>query len=171
MAWAGETIGNPITGERVTWLATSADTGGKLLRFEWSVAPGGAVAAAHAHPFQQERFDFTAGSARMRLGGRVVKLRAPKVVEVRPGLVHRVWNDDDDDLRATIEFRPALRTEEFFEQLWGGRLNRWGMPTLGLAVALARADYLDEVRLPLLPLAAQRAIQRILVTLGDALGA
>ena len=169
MARAGETIENPITGERVTWLATSADTEGELLRLEWTVAPGGAVAAAHVHPFQEERFEFRAGSARMRLGRRVVKVDAPHVVEVPPGVAHRVWNAGDEELRAVIEFRPALRTESFFEQLWDGRLNRRGMPTFGLAVELARANYLDEVRLPWIPLAAQRALQTVLVASGKAL--
>ena len=41
----GDTIANPITGERVTFLTTSAETGGELVVIDAAVAPGGFVAA------------------------------------------------------------------------------------------------------------------------------
>jgi hypothetical protein len=51
----GQTIENPLTGERVTFLRTARDTGGKSVLIEVGVEPGGAVAAAHVHPHQTER--------------------------------------------------------------------------------------------------------------------
>ncbi len=46
----GETIENPITGERITFLATSADTDGEAVVIETVVEPHGFVAAASSLP-------------------------------------------------------------------------------------------------------------------------
>jgi hypothetical protein len=58
----GDTIENPVTGERITFLATSADTGGEAVVIETVVEPDGFVAAAHVHPSQTERFAVAAGT-------------------------------------------------------------------------------------------------------------
>ena len=34
MAFSGQTIDNPVSGERITFIQTAADTGGELLEFE-----------------------------------------------------------------------------------------------------------------------------------------
>jgi hypothetical protein len=52
MIRTGDTIENPITGERMTFRKTSADTGGEAVVVEVVVQPNGAVAAAHVHPSQ-----------------------------------------------------------------------------------------------------------------------
>jgi hypothetical protein len=49
MATAGETIENPVTGERFKWHQTAADTGGRLVRHEGWVRPGGGVRTEHVH--------------------------------------------------------------------------------------------------------------------------
>ena len=56
MIRTGDTIENTATGERLTFLATSADTDGEAVVVRCTVQPGGAVAAAHVHPSQTERF-------------------------------------------------------------------------------------------------------------------
>ena len=62
MIRTGDTIENPITGERVTVLATSVDTHGEAVVIETIVQPHGFVAAAHVHPAQSERFAVQAAS-------------------------------------------------------------------------------------------------------------
>jgi hypothetical protein len=61
MIRTGDTIENPITGERVTFLATAVDTDGEAVVIEAVVQPHGFVAAAHVHPAQSERFAVEAG--------------------------------------------------------------------------------------------------------------
>ncbi|MDQ3987417.1 MAG: hypothetical protein M3280_13085 [Actinomycetota bacterium] len=83
MIRAGETIENPVTGERVTFLKTSAETDGEMVLTETTVAPGGFVAAEHIHPHQSERFEilqFDPGDRRER------RLNGPPV----PGVKRRV---------------------------------------------------------------------------------
>lgn len=48
----GKTITNKITGEKITWVETSADTNGKYILFEFDVAPKGYVPVRHIHPSQ-----------------------------------------------------------------------------------------------------------------------
>lgn len=69
MIRSGQTIENPLTGERVLVRKTAADTGGELVVIEVEVEPGGFVAAAHVHPGQEERFALLAG----RLARRVAR--------------------------------------------------------------------------------------------------
>ena len=48
----GDTIENPVTGERITFLSTSADTDGEAVVIETVVKPDGFVRRARA-PFQR----------------------------------------------------------------------------------------------------------------------
>ena len=77
MIRAGDTIENPVTGERLVFKQTSADTNGEYVLFECFVKPSGFVAAAHVHPFQEERFQVLEGSVTFRIDGQ----RSP----ARPG--------------------------------------------------------------------------------------
>ncbi len=43
MAYAGQTITNAVSGERITFIRTSADTGGEVLEVELELAPDGHV--------------------------------------------------------------------------------------------------------------------------------
>ena len=63
MIRTGTTIYNQVTGERVTFLATAADTDGEAVVIETVVQPHGFVAAAHIHPAQSERFAVKSGSS------------------------------------------------------------------------------------------------------------
>jgi hypothetical protein len=70
MIRAGDTIENPVTGERATFLKTSAETGGELVLIETTVAPDGFVAAEHIHPYQSERFEVLSGRSSSGWTGR-----------------------------------------------------------------------------------------------------
>ncbi|MGZ6708666.1 MAG: cupin domain-containing protein, partial [Solirubrobacteraceae bacterium] len=72
MAYAGQSITNPVSGERFTFLRTAADTGGELLEFLLELTPDGAVPGAHVHPEQTETFHVVEGTMAFRLGLRRV---------------------------------------------------------------------------------------------------
>lgn len=55
MIHAGDSIENPVTGERLVFRQTSRETGGEAVVIETHVQPGGFVAAGHVHPHQEER--------------------------------------------------------------------------------------------------------------------
>jgi oxalate decarboxylase/phosphoglucose isomerase-like protein (cupin superfamily) len=68
MIRAGDTIVNPVTGERLVFELTSQDTNGESTRFDTYVEPGGTVAAAHMHPYQMEIFTVIEGRLGMIAG-------------------------------------------------------------------------------------------------------
>ena len=53
----GQTLENPVTGERFSFTDTAASTDGELLAFELALGAGGAVPLPHVHPIQTERFE------------------------------------------------------------------------------------------------------------------
>jgi hypothetical protein len=144
-----------------------------LLSFEYFLRPRGSVPLAHVHPFQEERFHIISGAARIRVGRRKVSVGPGESVVVPAGTIHRLWNAGAEELHAVVEFRPALRTEQGFEQLFGlareGKLGSRGIPN-PLRMAVMAGEYLDEVALPFLPRRLQRGLFALLAPAGRALG-
>ena len=68
MAYSGQIIHNPVSGERIEFLRTAADTDGELLEIELELAADGHVPGAHVHPEQEERFKVLEGTIKFRLG-------------------------------------------------------------------------------------------------------
>ena len=170
---AGHTIENPVTGEIVHFRRTGAETGGDVVEIEVTVKPGGAVAAAHVHPFQTERFEVLAGTLEFRTGRRSQTASVGDVLTVTPGTPHRFENVGEVPARFVCEVRPALQFERFLETMFAlaadGKTNRKGMPSpLRLAV-IAKAHF-DDVRLPHLPAFAQRAALATGAALGRLVG-
>ena len=126
---AGESIENPLTGERITFVRTAADTGGEVLELESTWAWAGRRTPEHVHPEMEERFEVLEGEARIRVAGEERPVRTGEVVRVPPGTPHEAWNPAENTARLRLEFRPALRWEEFVDRLF----------------ALAREDRMSEV--------------------------
>lgn len=103
MAKAGDTIDNPITGERVIFLQTGKETEGQLLQIDLSVRPGGFVAAEHVHPLQQERFLIKSGHITLRIDGNVQQCMAGDEVTIPAGTPHVWWNSGQEELRVVVE--------------------------------------------------------------------
>jgi quercetin dioxygenase-like cupin family protein len=154
MIRAGDSIENPVTGERLVFEKTSAETNGEYVLFECFVKPSGFVAAAHVHPFQDERFQVLEGTVSFRIDGQELSASPGDTVLVVAGRKHQFWNAGDDEVRFACEVRPALQFEQLIETMFSlaqaGKTNRKGMPNpLRLAV-IARAHF-DTVRLPFPP--------------------
>jgi quercetin dioxygenase-like cupin family protein len=171
----GQTVDNPVTGERFTFTHTAASTGGELLAFDFALRPGGAVPIPHVHPVQTERFEVTAGTMRFRVGLRTVIAEPGDVVEVEPGVMHSFANDGDEEARLRVEVRPALAMEEMFadvvELAEAGRMTRRGLPRNLLDLALLARTYDAEAHAPLLGVRLQRFLLAPLVWLARARGA
>ena len=82
----GQTLENPVTGERFTFTHTAASTDGELLAFDFALRPGGSVPIPHVHPIQTERFEVREGRMRFRVGLRTLIAGPGDVVEVAPGV-------------------------------------------------------------------------------------
>jgi quercetin dioxygenase-like cupin family protein len=169
MIRAGDTLENPITGERLVFRQTSRETGGEAAVIETYVQPNGFVAAAHVHPAQEERFEVLRGAVGFKVGRKKQVAGPGQRLTVPAGTPHRFWNAGDEVAHFVCEIRPALQFESLIETMFAlaaeGRTNRKGMPNpLHLAV-IAEAHF-DTVRLPFPP----ALLQRIALALGSPLG-
>jgi len=173
MARQGQTIHNPVSGERITFLQTAADTNGERLEFELELSPDGRVPGAHVHPEQEERFHVLAGTMTFRLGLRRISASAGETVIVPAGRVHKFANGGSDVARARVEVLPALDMEELLcttaELALEGKVLRSGMPK-PLHLALFVRRFSREVRAPFPPAWLVRALMSPLAALATARG-
>jgi quercetin dioxygenase-like cupin family protein len=165
----GQTVENPVTGERFTFTETAASTDGELLAFDFGLRPGGAVPIPHVHPIQTERFEVIDGRVSFRVGMRRIQAEPGDVVEVEPGVAHSFANAGDDEAKMRVEVRPALAMENMFADVVAmakaGRMNRRGMPRNLLELATLARKYDQEAHAPLLGVRLQRVLLAPLVFL------
>src|SRR5436190_10998695 len=115
MAYKGQTLSNPISGETIVFRATSADTNGEYLSIDLHLSPDGHVPGMHVHPKQEERFEVVAGMMEFRLGRRKIVARAGDVVTVPAGRAHKFANGGDEEAVCRVTVTPALKMEQLFE--------------------------------------------------------
>jgi mannose-6-phosphate isomerase-like protein (cupin superfamily) len=170
----GESIENPVNGERITWVDTADTTAGELLAFDLSLRPGAAVAAEHRHLRQEERFRVDTGRIGLSVDGAERTVEPGEEVTVPAGVAHRWWNDGQVEAKVRVELRPALDTQKFFETFFGlardGQTNSKGIPGI-LQIAVAYRDL--GTSCPTLikpPLLVQRVIFVLLAPIGRLLG-
>ena len=158
----GQTLENPVTGERFTFTDTAATTDGELLAFELGLRPGGAVPIPHVHPIQTERFEVVEGLMRFRVGLRRRFAGPGEVVEVAPGVLHSFANAGDEEARVRVEVRPALAMEEMLAEVVAmaeaGLMNRRGMPRRLRDLARLARKYDQEAHAPGLSVGMQRLL-------------
>jgi quercetin dioxygenase-like cupin family protein len=169
MIRVGDTIENPVTGERIVFRQTSRETNGAAVVIETYVQPNGFVAAAHVHPSQEERFEVLRGVVGFKIGGEKIVAGPGRRITVPAGTPHKFWNAGDDEAQFVCEIRPALQFESLLETMFAlaadGKTNRKGMPNLLRLAVIAHAHF-DTVRLPFPP----TIVQRIGLALGSPAG-
>jgi quercetin dioxygenase-like cupin family protein len=173
MARTGEELRHPVTGERIIWRKVAGDTDGALLQGDLFALPQASPAAPHVHPRQEERFEVVSGSLRFSIGGIESTLGAGDVAVVPPGTAHTWWNVGEDEAQVLADVRPALRTEMFFETLFGlaadGKTDRRGLPG-PLQLATLVTEFRDEVHLARPPVVVQRLLFVPLAAVGRLAG-
>ena len=133
MPHAGQEI-EGYGGFRLKLITTGAETGGDLLEMEATYGEGGVLPPEHLHPNQAERFEVLEGAVRTVISGVERRYEAGETFEVPAATPHQMTADEPSRMR--WEIRPALRTAEFFEQLYATG-----------DIAALMAEFRDEVRL------------------------
>jgi mannose-6-phosphate isomerase-like protein (cupin superfamily) len=161
MAYTGQTLENPVSGERITFTQTAADTNGELLAFDMTLSPDGNVPGTHVHPEQEERFEIVSGTMKFRLGFKKIVAGPGETVVVPAGARHRFDNAGDEPVEVRVEVRPALKMEALLENTVAlareGKTTRKGMPK-PIHLALFVREYEREVRAPFPPPAIVKAL-------------
>ena len=150
MAYAGQTIDNPVTGEHITFLTTTSETRGEFLRFDCRVEPGKARLAPHLHTSQTERFTMLEGTLGARVGDEIYTLLPGQSLTLPARVVHQWWNPTDETVRFQVEVTPARNLEATLEAICG----------------MAQFGKLSETYLPVIPV----WLQRIGLTMGATMG-
>ena len=173
MFHTGEMIENPVTGERIRFRRTTAETNGELVAIEVTVQPNGFVAAARVHAYHSERFEILSGAVEFRIAKERIIAGEGDVVTVEPGTPHSFRNLGLAEAHFVTELRPALQFERLIKTMFtlaaGGRTNRRGMPNPVWLAVIAKAHF-DDVRLPFPPVWMQRIGLAMGAPVGRALG-
>jgi mannose-6-phosphate isomerase-like protein (cupin superfamily) len=150
MAVTGQTLVNPVSGERITFRTTAAESNGELVAIDLELPPGGRVPGRlHLHPRQEERFEVVRGTMQFRLKRKRVLAGAGDSVDVPPGVSHDFANHGDETALVRVEIRPALKMEQLFETAVAlaeqGRTMLGGIPK-PLELALFTREFGEEVQ-------------------------
>ena len=169
MIKAGDTLVNPVTKERMTFLKTAAETNGDYVLIELRAEPEAVVAAAHVHPSQTETFEVLSGKLGAKVGRRKVEAGPGEVMVIEPGQAHKWWNAGDGELVFRAEVRPALQFEQLIETMFSlaadGKTNKKGMPN-PIRLAVIANHHFGDVQLPLVP----RWMQKAALAMGAPVG-
>jgi quercetin dioxygenase-like cupin family protein len=169
----GDTLYNPVTGEAMTFVTTSRETGGEYVEIELRADPEAFVAAAHVHPAQTETFEVLTGTLGVRVDGDTRTAGAGEVLVVEPGQPHKWWNAGESELVFRCKIRPALQFEQLIETMFAlaadGKTNKKGLPN-PLRLAVIAKAHLDTVVLPFPPVWAQKAALAVGAPVGRLLG-
>lgn len=104
-------------GDRVSFLATGADTHGSCFIVEGLAAPGGGP-PPHVHRFEDESFYILEGNITFHAGGQTIHAKPGDFIHVPRGTVHSLKNEGTVPGRALIIISPAGTTgmQQFFEE-------------------------------------------------------
>lgn len=166
MARPGQAISNPLTGERIVFQRTAAQTDGRRVEFEVALRPGGVIAGGpHRHRHTEDLL-VTAG----RLAGWIagvgpVSAGVGEQIAVPAGRDHVLANGALAVTRAQVVVQPAGRFEwvcELAFALASGRRPPGGRSRLGAARELLRLMREEEIVAALVPTSLQRAVLGLL---------
>ncbi len=121
----------------------------------------------HIHPLQEERFEVVSGRARFLIGEEYVELGPGDVGVVPPDTVHHWMALDDQPVRVTAFFAPALDVDQWFlnfeRELQAGNMDL-------LQAAVISREF-EGAPLPVSPPpAVMNLLVRVLAPIGRALG-
>jgi quercetin dioxygenase-like cupin family protein len=104
-------------GDRVSFLATGAETQGSCFIFEGLAAPGGGP-PPHIHQFEDESFYLLEGNVTFWAGGQTIHAKPGEFIHIPRGTVHSLKNEGTVPGRALIIISPAVPTgvQQFFEE-------------------------------------------------------
>ena len=170
MAQPGDEFKNPDGGVLV-FRQTADTTQGALLEVEATYPPGSDLPPAHFHPSQEERFEVISGTIRTIVQGEERYYGEGEVFTIPQGIPHQMHNNGEEPCRFLWQTRPVMKTEQFFETVWGlaqeGKMSSGG--SLLQMMVIGRA-YRDVFRLASPPQFVQSILFGIMAPIGKLRG-
>lgn len=177
MSGLSRVVGNPINGEKVTFLKTTEETNGEYLLFRTDLPPNTGI-FLHYHTELVESFEGVSGNLELTINGKKTVLKKGDKAVVPLNEVHEFFNPSDKFISFDAEIRPASTFEAFIRCGYGldtdGR--SFYMPFLKQylpknILLLGTLFEMGKFYVPYLPLFLQKAIFGILAKLSSWTGA
>lgn len=174
MAKTHDVMEHPVHGDRLTFLVTSEDSKGESLKFHLRLDGAAKGPPEHRHPTQTETYHVLSGRVGMKCDNEEHVLTGGQSFVVPVDAPHRFWNAGDTPAELTIELRPALRTEFFFETMYAlaqrGQVDKSGVPKNVLHFMTILDEFYGESILVGPPVFLQKLGAKVLGRLGRLLG-
>ena len=118
-------------GDRVTFLATGAESHENCFIVEGIIAPGGGP-PPHLHHSEDESFYILEGAATFQAGGQTIHAKPGDFIHVPRGTVHSIKNEGTTPAKAIVIISPAGPTgmQRFFEESFHPVTDRSASPPL-----------------------------------------
>ena len=156
-------VENPLSGERVTFLATAEETDGEYMRIRNETSAGAQGVVMHYHLAYTEAFEVLEGALLdVCVGGKEnhLVLAQGESVFVPPNTAHRFRNSSTSPVVFEVEIRPARNFEKSIRAQLGlvedGKTNDKAIPKNILELALLYE--LSESYVAGMPLSLQKGI-------------
>lgn len=158
-------IHNPVTGDRIAFLASPLAGEGDLLRFRCTLPPHGAGAPLHVHDTMIETFAVEAGVLEIDLGhGQTRLLTAGEDIAIAPGTPHGFRNPGAAPVVFVTTADPGEGLETFLRGMYAlaaaGETDAAGMPRDPRA--LGELLHSGNLVMPGIPRVIQRALLAVL---------
>jgi quercetin dioxygenase-like cupin family protein len=169
MAYEGQQISNPRTGQKMTFVELREE----LLRID-SVNPNSAEREpGHVHPKQESGAEVVSGSLVFEVEGQERRVGPGESISIAANTAHRFWNEREEDAHSIQYFKPALDIASFFETFFAlaqqGKLDAKGMPR-PLQLAVMVPEFEDEIHPLSPPWPVLRALTTVLAPIARARG-
>jgi quercetin dioxygenase-like cupin family protein len=101
----------------VRFLLEGKDTGGALAMFEFEVAAGGKVPAAHSHDAYEETAYGMQGVMTFTVDGQCEEIRPGEVLSIPRGAVHRFDNLHTETAKCLAILTPGILGPDYFREI------------------------------------------------------
>lgn len=172
MAYKGQIIKNPRTGEYIEFMETSAETGGEYSRIKIKVIAGGFKPVMHMHTTTDESFEVISGRLTYIQDNEKKSIDPGEKVTLVRGKAHTHYNDGTDDLLMYQTFTPSLDIDTFLENLFGldaeGKVEK-GKPAF-LQLMVWSKTFQCKAYIASAPLGIQKVLSILLAPIGRLFG-
>lgn len=119
MASKNQLLDMTPVGMKFTVLKTGADTGGKSLDLHWELSPKCNMndPLRHTHPHAIETYEVLEGTMEFFVKDKWVTAKKGDKLSIPKGVVHAFRNPTDELVRVYNTHQPALRMENYFEDV------------------------------------------------------
>ena len=167
------TIVNPVTGERMTSITRSPETGGAHVEGRGYFPVGWRPPGIHRHPYQDESLTVVSGRLRVTIGDAQRELGPGDSAVLPKGEWHDFEVIGDEPAETLLGAAPALGLEMILATLAGlakdGKTNKQGLPK-PLQGAVIGQFYWEVAQFKKPPPAVQKAVLPLLAALGKRRG-